>query len=83
MIAGAASFLRGVAGRALPWLALGGAVILCMVGALRSGERAGRLAERLETERRGNAANRRMLEAAGDRPRDRDDLVERLRGGGF
>jgi hypothetical protein len=49
----------------------------------RSGERAARLAERLETEEKVNAVQRRMLNAATARPRGRDDLVRRLREGGF
>ncbi|MFT3690852.1 hypothetical protein [Paenirhodobacter sp.] len=69
--------------RALPWLALAAAILLFILGARRTGEKAGRAAERLETLERTNDANRRMLEAGADRPRDRDDLVERLRKGGF
>jgi hypothetical protein len=49
----------------------------------RSGERAGRLAERLETMERAHDAQRRMLEAAARRPRSRDDLAEWLRDGRF
>jgi len=45
----------------------------------RSGERAGRLAERLETMEKTHDAQGRMLEAAARRPRSRDDLAERLR----
>ncbi len=44
-----------------------------------SGERAGRLAERLETTEKINDVRRRMLEAAARRPRDRNELAERLR----
>lgn len=51
--------------------------------ALRYGERTGRLAERLEATEKTNDVQRRMLEAAARRPRDRDDLAERLRDGGF
>lgn len=49
----------------------------------RAGERAGRAAERLENMERTNAIQRQMLDAAALRPRSRDDLVERLREGGF
>ena len=58
--------------------------ILSFLLALRgSGERAGRLAERLETTKKANDVQRRMLEAAARRPRDRDELAERLRDGSF
>lgn len=69
--------------RTLPWLALAAAILLFTLGARRSGEKAGRAAERLDTLERTNDALRRMLEAGADRPRDRNDLVDRLRKGGF
>ncbi|KRW98073.1 hypothetical protein AQY21_00050 [Paracoccus sp. MKU1] len=69
--------------RALPWLALAAAMLLFILGARRTGEKAGRAAARLESTERTNDALRRMLEAGADRPRDRDDLVERLRKGDF
>jgi hypothetical protein len=69
--------------RALPWLTLAVAILLFILGARRTGEKAGRAAERLETMEKTNDAHRRMLEAGGDRPRDRDDLLDRLREGGF
>jgi len=59
------------------------AILLFILGARRIGENAGRAAERLENIERTNDALRRMLEAGADRPRDRDDPVERLREGGF
>ena len=49
----------------------------------RTAERAGRAAERLHQLERTNAIHRQMLDAAANRPRDRDDLVERLRDGRF
>jgi hypothetical protein len=58
-------------------------VALFIVNLRRAGERAGRAAGRLETLERDNAVQRQMLEAASRRPRSRDDLVERLRAGGF
>ncbi len=70
---------RRVAGLAL--LAL--AVVMLLMNLRRMGERAGRAAERLEHMERTNAIQRQMLDAAARRPRDRDALVERLRGGGF
>jgi hypothetical protein len=59
------------------------AILLFLLALRRSGERAGRLAERLETTERSHDAQRRMLEAAARRPRSRDDLAERLRDGRF
>ncbi|MBB4212672.1 hypothetical protein EV659_11414 [Rhodothalassium salexigens DSM 2132] len=75
---------------AAPWMrtvlrygAIALAVLLFLLALRRSGERAGRLAERLETSEKVNDVQRRMLEAAARRPRDRDDLAERLRDGRF
>lgn len=59
------------------------AIALFLLSLRRAGERAGRLAERLETLEVANEAQRRMLDAATRRPRDRDELVERLRDGTF
>ncbi|GGL58386.1 hypothetical protein [Wenxinia marina] len=59
------------------------AIPLFLLALRRSGERAGRLAERLETTERSHDAQRRMLEAAARRPHSRDDLAERLRDGRF
>ncbi|MFI0397077.1 hypothetical protein [Paracoccus jiaweipingae] len=83
-----AALLTGFA--ASPWMraalrygAIALAVLLFLVLLRRSGERAGRLAERLETTEKANDVQRRMLEAAARRPRSRDDLAERLRDGRF
>ncbi|WP_424931874.1 hypothetical protein [Amaricoccus macauensis] len=59
------------------------AILSFLLALRRSGERAGWLAERLETMENTYEAQRRMLEAAARRPRSRDDLAERLRGGSF
>ena len=59
------------------------AVLLFLLSLRRFGERAGRLADRLETTEKANDVHRRMLEAAARRPRDRDELAERLRDGRF
>ena len=59
------------------------AVLLFLFSLRRSGERAGRLVERLEATEKANDVQRRMLEAAARRPRSRDDLAERLRDGRF
>jgi hypothetical protein len=59
------------------------AVLLFLLSLRRAGERAGRLAERLEITEKANDVQRRMLEVAARRPRDRNELAERLRDGGF
>jgi len=59
------------------------AVLLFLLALRRSGERAGRLAERLEITEKANDVQRRMLEAAARRPRDRNELAGRLRDGQF
>lgn len=59
------------------------AILLFLLALRRSGERAGRLAERLDTREKANKVQRRMLEAAARRPCDRGELVDRLRDGGF
>jgi hypothetical protein len=85
MIAG---LLTGIA--TSPWMraalrygAIALAVLLFLLSLRRCGERAGRLAERLETTEKANDVQRPMLEAAAHRPRDRDELAERLHGGSF
>jgi len=65
------------------WAAIALAISLFLLSLRRSGERAGRLAERLENTEKANETQRRMLEAASRRPRDRGELVERLRDDGF
>ena len=83
-----AAVLTGIAARpwvrvALRYAAIVLAVLLFLLALRRSGERAGRLAERLEIAEKSHEAQRRMLRAAGRRPRSRDDLAERLRDGQF
>ena len=68
---------------ALRYGAIALAVLLFLLAFRRSGERAGRLAERLETSEKIHDVLRRMLDAAARRPRDRDDLADRLRDGRF
>ena len=58
-------------------------ITLFLINLRRSGERAGRAAERLEILERNAAIHRQMLDAAARRPRSRDDLLDRLRGGEF
>ena len=59
------------------------AVLLFLLSLRRSGERAGRLAERRDTTEKANDVQRQMLEAAARRPRDRNELAQRLRDGRF
>lgn len=68
---------------ALRYGAIALTVLLFLFALRRSGERTGRLAERLETMEKANDLQRRILEAAARRPRDRDELAERLRDGRF
>ena len=83
-----ATMLGGIA--ASPWMraarrygTIALVIVLFLLSIRRSGERVGRLEERLETREKTNAIQRRMLEAAARRPRSRDELVDRLRDGGF
>tara|TARA_R110002073_G_scaffold193809_5_gene352804 strand:- start:1607 stop:1864 length:258 start_codon:yes stop_codon:yes gene_type:complete len=85
MIGGLLAALAGsaLARAALRYGVTAFAIFLFLLALRRSGERAGRLAERLETREKANEVQRRMLEAAARRPRDRGELVDRLRDGGF
>ena len=83
-----AALFTGIA--AAPWMRAAlryGAIVvtllLFLLALRRSGERAGRLAERLETLEKANDLQRQMLDAAARRPRDHDDLADRLRDGRF
>lgn len=64
-------------------IALIGAVLLFLLNLRRAGETARRHAERLKQMERQNDIQRRMLEAASNRPRNRDELTDRLRDGQF
>ena len=82
------SFLGGII--ASPWMraalrcgTITLAIVLFLLLIRRAGERTGRIAERLETTEKANDIQRRMLEAAARRSRNRDELVDRLRNGGF
>lgn len=59
------------------------AIVLFLLTIRRSGERVGRLAERLKITEKANEVQRRRLETAARRPRNRDELVDRLRDGRF
>ena len=58
-------------------------IALFILNLRRTAERAGRVAERQKTLERNDAIHRQMLDAAARRPRSRDDLLDRLREGGF
>ena len=64
------------------WVAIALTISLFLLSLRRSGERAGRLAERLKNMEKANEIQSRMLEAA-RRPRNRDELAQRLRDGQF
>ncbi len=70
---------------ARPWARRVAAIALALIilNLRRTAERACRAAERRETLERNDAIHRQMLDAAARRPRSRDDLLDRLRGGGF
>ena len=61
------------------WAAIALTISRFLLSLRRSGERAGRLAGRLENTEKANEIQRRMLEAAARRPRDHDELVDRWR----
>ena len=65
------------------WGAVALAVLLFLLALRRSAEKAGRLAERLDQMEKSNDAQRRMLVAVADRPRDRRELARRMRDGRF
>lgn len=67
----------------LPYTVAALTIMLFLLNLRRAGERAGRLAERLEITEKANGVQRRMLDAAARRPRSRDELADRLRDGGF
>ena len=58
-------------------------ITLFIINLRRTAERAGRAAERFEQLEQTHAIHRQMLDAAARRPRNRDDLLDRLRGGEF
>ena len=58
-------------------------IALFLLNLRRAGERTGRLAERLSSSEKTHEIQRQMLDAASRRPHGRDDLIERLRNGGF
>jgi hypothetical protein len=85
MITGLLAWLAGNrwALTALRWGAIALTVLLFLLSIRRAGERAGRLAERLDNLENADEVQRRMLEAAARRPRNLDELADRLRDGRF
>ena len=85
MIAGLLAALSAsrVAQRAVHFVLAVVAVVLLLLACRRSGERLGRVLEQRETLERSIDVQRKMLEAAARRPRDRGELAERLREGRF
>jgi len=73
----------GPARKVLGFLVTALTMTLFLLNLRRVGERAGRLAERLSTSEKTHEIQRQMLDAASRRPNGRDDLLERLRDGGF
>ena len=73
----------GPARKALGVLLTALTITLFLLNLRRAGERAGRLAERLQSTERTHEIQRQMLDAASRRPRDRDELAGRLRDGRF
>jgi hypothetical protein len=65
------------------WAAIALTISLFLLSLRRAGERAGRLAEQMENREKANDIQRQMLAAAARRPRNRHELVERLRDGEF
>ncbi len=65
------------------WAAIALTITLFLLSLRRSGERAGRLAERLENREKAYEIQRKMLEATARRPRNRNELAQHLRDGKF
>ena len=78
-----AMLASGPARKALGLFLAATTIALFLLNLRRAGERTGRLAERISTSEKIHEIQRQMLEAAARRPRDRDELVDRLRDGGF
>ncbi|WP_238906362.1 hypothetical protein [Ruegeria alba] len=85
MIGGVVAWIAGsAAGQAtLRYAVTALAILMFLLALRRSGERAGRMAEKLEAMEKAHEIQRRMLQAAARRPRDHHELAERLRGGRF
>jgi hypothetical protein len=78
-----AILVSGPAGKALGLIIAAFTIVMFLLNLRRAGESAGRLGERLQASERTHEIQRQMLDAASRRPHGRDDLLERLRDGGF
>lgn len=78
-----ATLASGPARKALSLMLAALTIAMFLLNLRRSGERAGRLAERILTSEKTYEIQRKMLEAASRRPHDRNALAERLRDGKF
>jgi len=76
-------FASGLARKALGLMLAALTTALFLLNFRRAGERTGRLAERLQASEKAHGIQRQMLDAASRRPRDRDDLAQRMRDGEF
>lgn len=65
------------------WATIALTISLFLLSLHHSAERTGRLAERLANQEKANEIQRKMLEAAARRPRNRDELARRLHDGEF
>ena len=79
MIALIGQAIAPLALRLAGWVAVTGAVLAVLLGA----RQAGRNAERIERMRKTIEVQREQLDAAANRPRDRDELIGRMRDGSF
>lgn len=79
MIALIGEAIAPLALRLAGWVAVTGAVLAVLLGA----RQAGRNAERIERMRKTIEVQREQLDAAANRPRDRDELIGRMRDGNF
>ena len=79
MIALIGQAIAPLALRLAGWVAVTGAVLAVLLGA----RQAGRNAERIERMRKTIEVQREQLDAAANRPRDRDELIGRMRDGNF
>jgi hypothetical protein len=78
-----AILVSGLARKALGLIIAAFTIVMFLLNLRRAGESAGRLGERLQASERTHEIQRQMLDAASRRPHGRDDLLERLRDGGF
>ncbi len=79
MIALIGQALAPLALRLAGWIAVTGAVLAVLLGA----RQAGRNAERVERMHKTIEVQREQLDAAANRPHDRDELIGRMRDGRF